>query len=263
MRLQDKVAVITGAGSGIGRRTAERFASEGARVVVADVNVSGGDETVAKIRQSGGDAIFVEANVTQSESVKALMDRAASWGGRLNILFNNAGIGPPTDARAVDLPEDEWDRILGVNLRGVYICSKYGIPRIIESGGGSVINSASIAGLRANSTIPSTGYTVSKTWVIGLTRQIAVDYAKFQVRANAICPGPIDTPILDPFMTDAFIKNRFSKGVPLGRMGTPDDIANLVLFLASDESSWMTGSIITIDGGITAGGRPAREQEEG
>jgi NAD(P)-dependent dehydrogenase (short-subunit alcohol dehydrogenase family) len=253
MRLPDKVALITGAGSGIGRRTAERFAAEGARVVVADVNLDDGKNTVEGIKQAGGSALFVEANVTQSESVKSMLEQAVNWGGRLDILFNNAGVGGPTDRPVTELPEEVWDHRLGVNLRGVFLCSKYAIPYLIQNGGGAIINSSSVAGLRGNTRVPSTAYTVSKTGVIGLTLQLAVDYARHQVRVNAICPGPILTPILDPYMKDPVLRERFISGIPLGRMGSTDDIANLVLFLASDESSWMTGSIITIDGGVTAG----------
>jgi NAD(P)-dependent dehydrogenase (short-subunit alcohol dehydrogenase family) len=252
VRLEKKVAVITGGVGGMGLATARRFLSAGARVVLADLSPDG-RTLVDQLRKDGGDVLFVQADVTSSEDVQGLMEAANSWGGQIDVLFNNAGIGPPTDMKVTEIAEEVWDQIMGVNLTGVFLCCKYGIPYMVDRGGGSVINTASIAGLRANTALPCTAYTVSKAGVIALTKQCAVDYAAYHVRVNAVCPGPINTPILAPFMGDAEVRERFSSKVPLGRIGEPTDVASLVLFLASEESSWITGSAVTIDGGITAG----------
>jgi NAD(P)-dependent dehydrogenase (short-subunit alcohol dehydrogenase family) len=253
MRLAGKVATITGGGGGIGRATALRFCAEGARVVVGDVDEQAGARTVEAIEAAGGEALFLRVDVTQPDKTAEFMRRASDWGGGLDVLFNNAGIGPPSDTTVTEITEEAWHAILGVNLTGVFLCSKYGIPHLVARGGGSVVNTSSIAGIKANTAIPSTAYTVSKAGVAALTKQCAVDFASAGVRVNAICPGPIDTPILDPFMSDPRIKRRFSAEVPLGRIGQPDDVASLVLFLASSEAAWITGATIAIDGGITAG----------
>jgi NAD(P)-dependent dehydrogenase (short-subunit alcohol dehydrogenase family) len=252
VRLDNKVAVITGGTGGMGLATARRFLAAGARVVLADIN-SGGAGVAEELRRDGGDAVFVQADVTSPQDVQRLMAEARSWGGQIDVLFNNAGIGPPTDLKVTDIAEEAWNQILAVNLTGVFLCCKYGIPYLVEQGGGSVVNTASIAGLRANTALPSTAYTVSKAGVIALTRQCATDYAAQHVRVNAVCPGPIDTAIIAPYMTDPGVRERFSAKVPLGRIGQPTDVASLVLFLASEESSWITGSAMVIDGGITAG----------
>jgi NAD(P)-dependent dehydrogenase (short-subunit alcohol dehydrogenase family) len=252
MHLQEKVAVITGAGSGIGRGVALRFAAEGAKVVVSDVNRQGLEETCEQLRGEDREVHMVVADVSDVAQVQQLMHEAVEAFGKLDILFNNAGIGPPSDDIVTKLPEAIWDLVLNINLRGTFLCCKYGLPHLIANGGGAVVNVASVVGLRANRNIPSTAYTVSKAGVIALTRQLAADYARYQVRVNAICPGPIRTPILAPHLTDDEAERRFRERVPLGRMGTVDDVANLVLFLSGDESTWMTGSIITIDGGVTA-----------
>src|SRR5579875_1804155 len=236
----------------MGQAAARRFLSAGARVVLADIRQAGG-QVADQIRRDGGQAVFVQADVTSPQDVQQLMEEAHSWGGHIDVLFNNAGIGPPTEKRVTEMPEEVWNQVLAVNLTGVFLCSKYGIPYLVDRGGGSVINTASIAGLRANTALPSTAYTVSKAGVIALTKQCAVDYAAYHVRVNAICPGPIDTPIIAPFMSDPEVKERFSSKVPLGRIGEPADVASLVLFLASEESSWITGSAVVIDGGLTAG----------
>jgi NAD(P)-dependent dehydrogenase (short-subunit alcohol dehydrogenase family) len=252
VRLDNKVAVITGGTGGMGLATARRFLSAGARVVLADIDPDGA-RVADELTRDGGDAVFVQADVTSPQDVQRLMAAAQSWGGQLDVLFNNAGIGPPTDLKVTDIAEDAWNQILAVNLTGVFLCCKYGIPYLVEGGGGAVVNTASIAGLRANTALPSTAYTVSKAGVIALTRQCAVDYAAQHVRVNAVCPGPIDTAIIAPYMTDPEVRERFSAKVPLGRIGQPTDVASLVLFLASEESSWITGSAMVIDGGITAG----------
>jgi len=252
VRLDNKVAVITGGTGGMGLATTRRFLDAGARVVLADIDADGA-LVAGDLRRDGGDAMFVQADVTSPPDVRRLMAEAHSWGGQIDVLFNNAGIGPPTDLTVTEIAEEAWNQILAVNLTGVFLCCKYGIPYLVDRGGGSVVNTASIAGLRANTALPSTAYTVSKAGVIALTRQCAVDYAAAHVRVNAVCPGPIDTAIIAPYMTDPVVRDRFNSKVPLGRIGQPTDVASLVLFLASDESSWITGSAMVIDGGITAG----------
>jgi NAD(P)-dependent dehydrogenase (short-subunit alcohol dehydrogenase family) len=252
VRLDNKVAVITGGIGGMGLATARRFLSAGARVVLADI-AQDGARVADELSRDGGDAVFVPADVTSPQDVQRLMAEAQSWGGQIDVLFNNAGIGPPSDLKVTEIAEEAWNQILAVNLTGVFLCCKYGIPYLVERGGGAVVNTASIAGLRANTALPSTAYTVSKAGVIALTRQCAVDYAAQHVRVNAVCPGPIDTAIIAPYMTDPEVRERFSAKVPIGRIGQPTDVASLVLFLASDESSWITGSAMVIDGGITAG----------
>ncbi len=249
MRLDNKVAVVTG---GMGLATTRRFLDAGARVVLADINPEGAG-VADELRRDGGDAVFVQADVTSPRDVQRLMAAAHSWGGRIDVLFNNAGIGPPADLTVTEIAEEARNQILVVDLTGVFLCCKYGIPYLVERGGGSVVNTASIAGLRANTALPSTAYTVSKAGVIALTRQCAVDYAAAHVRVNAVCPGPIDTAIIAPYMTDPVVRERFNAKVPLGRIGQPADVASLVLFLASEESSWITGAAMVIDGGITAG----------
>ena len=251
-RLAGKVALITGAGSGQGRAAARLFAKEGAKVVVTDVAIKGGEETVGLVRADGGEASFIAMDVSKAAQVQRGVELAVQTYGRLHILYNNAAIwNPRLDNRVVELEEEAWDTILAVNLKGVYLCCKYGIPELIRAGGGSVINTASIAGL-VSSGQPSHSYSASKGGVISLTRAMAIAYAKDQVRVNVICPGGVDTPMIAPLMADEQARQRAATMHPIGRMGTPEDIAHLALYLASDESSWVTGSVFTIDGGYTA-----------
>jgi len=251
-RLVGKVALITGAGSGQGRAAARLFAKEGAKVVVTDVAIKGGEETVGLVRAEGGEASFIAMDVSKAAQVQRGVELAVQTYGRLHILYNNAAIwNPRLDNRVVELEEEAWDTILAVNLKGVYLCCKYGIPELIRAGGGSVINTASIAGL-VSSGQPSHTYSASKGGVISLTRAMAMAYAKDQVRVNVICPGGVDTPMIAPLMADEQARQRAATMHPIGRMGTPEDIASLALYLASDESSWVTGSVFTIDGGYTA-----------
>ena len=251
-RLAGKVALITGAGSGQGRAAARLFAKEGAKVVVTDVAIKGGEETVGLVRADGGEASFIAMDVSKAAQVQRGVELAVQTYGRLHILYNNAAIwNPRLDNRVVELEEEAWDTILAVNLKGVYLCCKYGIPELIRAGGGSVINTASIAGL-VSSGQPSHSYSASKGGVISLTRAMAMAYAKDLVRVNVICPGGVDTPMIAPLMADEQARQRAATMHPIGRMGTPEDIAHLALYLASDESSWVTGSVFTIDGGYTA-----------
>ena len=251
-RLAGKVALITGAGSGQGRAAARLFAKEGAKVVVTDVAIKGGEETVGLVRAEGGEASFIAMDVSKAAQVQRGVELAVQTYGRLHILYNNAAIwNPRLDNRVVELEEEAWDTILAVNLKGVYLCCKYGIPELSRAGGGSVINTASIAGL-VSSGQPSHSYSASKGGVISLTRAMAMAYAKDLVRVNVICPGGVDTPMIAPLMADEQARQRAATMHPIGRMGTPEDIAHLALYLASDESSWVTGSVFTIDGGYTA-----------
>jgi NAD(P)-dependent dehydrogenase (short-subunit alcohol dehydrogenase family) len=251
-RLAGKVALITGAGSGQGRAAAVLFAREGAKVVVVDVQVEGGNETVALVRAAGGQAVFCATDVSQASQVEAAVRFTVETYGGLHILYNNAAVLHRKDAYVTALEEEVWDRVIAVNLKGIYLACKYAIPEIITAGGGSIINTSSLAGLLGVGNVHA--YTAAKGGVIALTRAIAVAYAKQQVRCNVICPGAVDTPMMAHVLHGANPKLRegFERGHPLGRLGTPDDIAAMALYLASDESSWVTGAVFTIDGGFSA-----------
>jgi len=252
-KLEGKIALITGAASGMGATAAQLFAAEGARVIVNDVS-SAGEGVAEGIRTSGGDALYIRSDVSDTKQVQRMMARIAKVYGRLDVLYNNAGIGPPQDTKVHDLDEAVWDRVLSVNVRGMFLCSKYAIRLMLDKPrrGASIVNTASISGIIGNSTVHASAYTVSKGAVMALTRQIAVSYAAEGIRCNAVCPGPIETPILAPFFARPGIRRRFEKRVPLGRIGQPEDVARLALFLASDDSSFMTGSFVVIDGGVTS-----------
>ncbi len=252
MRLRGKVAIITGVSSGMGRQAALTFAREGAHVIGCDVNEASGGETADMVRHAGGDMSYVPADVSVEVEVASLVQYGIDRYGKLDILYNNAGIGPPSDGVATELPLDIFESVMRVNVTGTFLCSKHAIPHLVRNGGGSVINIASIAGLVGGEVLPATAYGTSKAAVIGLTKRLAVQFARHRVRVNAVCPGPIETPILEPFFADREIRRRFSQRIPIGRMGVPDDVVNLCVYLASDESSFLTGSVIVIDGGITS-----------
>jgi NAD(P)-dependent dehydrogenase (short-subunit alcohol dehydrogenase family) len=253
-RLDGKRTLITGAASGMGATAAALFASEGALVALLDVS-DDGEQVASGIRDSGGEAFFVRADVTDGAAVERTVAATVDRFGGLDVLYNNAGIGPPDDALIHELDESVWDRVMNVNVRGMYLCSRYGVAAMLSAPGprsASIVNTASIAGLVGNSTVPASAYTVSKGAVMALTKQLAVSYAGEGIRCNAMCPGPIETPILAPFFAEPGVRERFESRIPLGRMGTPEDVARLALYLASDESSFVTGALIVIDGGITA-----------
>jgi NAD(P)-dependent dehydrogenase (short-subunit alcohol dehydrogenase family) len=252
MRLNEKVAIITGGGRGIGFAAASAFAEEGAKVVLADIDAELGRQAEKALRAEGADATFVETDVSRSEDVQRLVARTRELHARLDVLYNNASVFlGKADGAVTDLAEETWDRVLGVNLRGVFLCCKYAVPLIVESGGGSVINTSSSAGVMG---IPGCdAYTATKGATIALTRSMAVEFGPQKVRVNCIAPAGVDTEMLRESSLDdpAFDESGFLRKAPLGRYGSPREIANLAVFLASDESSYVTGAILRADGGIT------------
>ena len=247
-RLKDKVAIITGGGSGIGRATCLLFAREGAKVVVADYIAEGGNETVRQISAADGQAVFVQADVSKSADVRNMIGAAVRNYGRVDILFNNAGIeGPST--KLANLKEEDWDRVIAIDLTSVYLGMKYVIPEMIKQGGGVILSTASVAGLVGFQ--GSGAYAAAKAGVINLTRLAALEYADKNIRVNCICPGVIETPMVERVMGGR-PRERIVRSEPIGRLGRPEDIANAALFLASDESSFATGAPFIIDGGYVA-----------
>ncbi len=252
MRLRDKVALITGAGRGMGRLAALTFAREGARVIAADVSANAGEETVAQISGAGGQAAFVAADVSKEDQVRAMVRGGIERFGRLDVLYNNAGIFPEQDGSVVDVEEAVWDHVMAVNLKGIYLCCKHAIPALLRAGGGSIINVASFVAL-VGCTVPQDAYTASKGGVIALTKSLAVQFGPRQIRTNAIAPGPIETPLLMSWLlNNPEAKQRRLTRIPMGRFGRPEDVVSMALYLASDESAWVNGSVMVVDGGITS-----------
>ena len=251
MRLEGKVAIITGAGSGMGRVAALMFAAEGARVVVAEFDERSGAETVAEVTAGGGIASFVRADVSSEADAKAMVDHAISTYGRLDVLYNNAGVMPEADHSVVDTDVATWDKVMAVNVRGVFLGCKYAIPAMVERGSGSVINISSFVALLGCS-VPQDAYTASKGAVLSLTRSLAVQFGPSGVRSNAICPGPVETPMLmDWLLKDEAAKRLRLARNPTGRFGKPEEIVAMAVYLASDESRWTNGASLVVDGGIT------------
>ena len=249
-RLAGKVAVITGAGSGIGRATAILFAREGAAVLVADVAEGGGQETMAAITGAGGEAAFLRTDVAHAEQVRAMVQTAVDRFGTINVLYNNAGIAGESRWLAQS-NEENWHRVIAVNLTGVYLGMRYAIPIMMERGGGSIISTASVAGMVGWR--QAAAYSAAKAGVINLTRTAALEYARFGIRVNCICPGVIRTPLLDSVQgADEPSQSRLLSMQPMPRLGEPDDIAYMALYLASDESKFVTGAAMVVDGGYTA-----------
>ncbi len=250
-RLAGKVVIITGAATGIGRAAAELFADEGARLVVADYAEEAGRATVAAIEAGGGEAAFVAADVSDEPQVAAMVEFAVSTYGGLDVLYNNAGIFPADDGGATETSVSTWDRVMDVNLKGVWLGCKHGIPAMIATGGGSIVNVASFVAHMGAAT-PQIAYTASKGGVLSLTREVAVEHARSGIRANALCPGPVETPLLAELMSDPDRRARRLVHIPMGRLGRAEELAKAALFLASDDSSFMTGASLLVDGGITA-----------
>jgi NAD(P)-dependent dehydrogenase (short-subunit alcohol dehydrogenase family) len=251
MRLEGKVSIITGAGSGMGRVAAQLFAAQGALVVVAEYSETAGAETVDLVRHAGGEATFVRTDVSSEADAKAMVDHALSAYGRLDCLYNNAGVMPEADHSVVDTDVATWDAVMAVNVRGVYLGCKYAIPAMIDGGGGSIINIASFVAILGCS-VPQDAYTASKGAVLSLTRSLAVQFGPSGIRTNAICPGPVETPLLmDWLLKDEAAKKLRLARNPSGRFGKPEEIVQMAVYLASDESRWTNGASLVVDGGIT------------
>ena len=251
MRLEDKVAVITGTAAGIGRASALRFAAEGAAIVGADVSADANGETAALVRQAGGRMVSTTVDVTEPESVEALFALAESEFGRVDVVFNNAGVMLPGDGDATDTPDDVIDRTLAINVKGVLHGCRFGIPALRRSGGGSIVNTASFVA-SVGAAAPQVAYTASKGAVLSLTRELAVVHAREGIRVNALSPGPLETELLMSLLDTGEKRQRRLVHVPMGRFGRADEMADAALFLAGDESSFMTGGNLVIDGGLTA-----------
>ncbi|MDE1976545.1 MAG: glucose 1-dehydrogenase [Elusimicrobia bacterium] len=251
-RLQGKICLITGAGSGMGRAAALRFCAEGARVFACDWKKDALEETAALARKNGGDIAVLAGDVSKEAEVRRAVEAVVKSFGALHVLYNNAGIFPDDDHSVVNTDEKVWDKVYAVNVKGVYLMCKYAIPEIIKAGGGSVINVASFVAL-VGCSVPQDAYTASKGAVIALTKSLAVQFGPKGVRSNAICPGPIETPLLmDWLLKEPREKAKRINRIPMGRFGKSEDIVNLALYLASDEAAWTNGAALVADGGITA-----------
>ena len=249
-RLEGKVALVTGASSGIGRAAALAFSREGAKVVTADVDVEGGMETVRTIQDAGGEAVFVRSDVSKAAEVEALISKSVETYGRLDCAYNNAGI-EGTMGPTADCTEENWDRVIGTNLKGMWLCMKYEIPEMLTRGSGAIVNVSSIAGLVGIQGRPA--YAASKHGVAGLTKAAALEYAQAGIRINAVCPGIIRTPMLErPLAQRPELEATLIAQVPVGRIGTPEEIAEAVVWLCSDAASFVTGHTMMVDGGYVA-----------
>jgi NAD(P)-dependent dehydrogenase (short-subunit alcohol dehydrogenase family) len=249
LKLQGKVVLVTGAGSGIGRGTALLFAAEGAKVAAVDVNQEPGEETVRLIRADGGDATFVQCDVANVQEVTAMVQKTVETYGRLDCAFNNAGIAG-LNTPVVEYDEEVWDRVVAINLKGVWLCMKAEIPQMLKQGGGAIVNTASVAGHIG--TAGATGYTASKHGVVGLTKTVALEYAKAGIRINAISPGAIHTDMIDKLITEYPQMKKFYEDVhPIGRIGRIEEVAGAVVWLCSPWASFMIGHSMIIDGGLT------------
>jgi NAD(P)-dependent dehydrogenase (short-subunit alcohol dehydrogenase family) len=246
MRLQDKVALITGGGSGIGKASCVAFAREGAKVVVVDLKKETAEATAKEV---GG--IAFAADVSKASDAEGMVKFAEETYGRLDIIFNNAGVFFDDDGSVTETSEETWDRVININLKGVFLGCKYAIPALLRAGGGSIINTASFVAI-VGAAVPQIAYTASKGGVLSMTREIAVEFARKNIRANALCPGPVETPLLQELLADPARRQRRLVHIPPGRFARAEEMANAALFLASDESSYVNGATFLVDGGITA-----------
>jgi NAD(P)-dependent dehydrogenase (short-subunit alcohol dehydrogenase family) len=266
-RLDGKVAVITGAAAGLGAEAARLFAREGAAVVVNDVNAAAGEQVAAEIRAAGGMAQFISGDVRSTPEVERLYAEAKRAFGKVNVLYNNAGVSPGDDDGVVNTSDEIWDLVLDINVKGVARCCRAGIPHLRDAGGGSIINVASFVATLGAAT-PQIAYTASKGAVLAMTREIAIIHARENIRANALSPGPVRTALLEKFLSTEEKRQRRLVHIPMGRFGEAREIAQAALFLASDESSYITGADFRVDGGITAAyvtpeGPPRRAEPSG
>jgi NAD(P)-dependent dehydrogenase (short-subunit alcohol dehydrogenase family) len=250
MRLADKVALITGGGSGIGKASSLLFAKEGAQVVVVDLKLDTAEATVDEIQKAGGDAKAFAADVSKAKDAEAMVRFAEESYGKLNVVFNNAGIFHPDDDSVTNTSEAIWDMVINVNLKGVFLGCQYAIPALLRAGGGSIINTASFVAIMG-AAAPQIAYTASKGGVLAMTREIAVEFARKNIRANSLCPGPVETPLLAALLSDPARRNRRLVHIPMGRFARAEEMANAALFLASDESSFITATSFLVDGGIS------------
>jgi NAD(P)-dependent dehydrogenase (short-subunit alcohol dehydrogenase family) len=248
--VQGKIALVTGGGSGIGRATALKLAKEGAKVMIADYVPEGGERTVRMIEEAGGEASFVAADVSVTKQVEAMVAKTIASYGRIDCAFNNAGIEGRM-ANTVECTEETWDRTIAINLKGVWLCMKYEIPQMLKQGGGTIVNTASIAGLVGFEGLPA--YNASKGGVVQLTRTAALEFATKNIRVNCVCPGVIRTPMVERLLDNrSFTEEQLNAGEPVGRMGKPEEIAEGVLWLLSDASSFVTGHPLVVDGAWVA-----------
>ena len=250
MRLAGKRAFVSGAGGGIGEAAALKFAREGARVICADIRGEAAAASARRIGEMGGEAVAVSGDIADPVACRGLIDEGASALGGLDIMFNNAGVVLPED-KGLDTPVEIWERTIAVNLTGVFLACRYGIPHLLESGGGAVVNNASVVAL-VGSAYPQLAYTAAKGGVVAITRELAIVYARKAIRFNSICPGPVDTSMVRAFIKEEANWQLRRPYMPMGRLGTVEEVANLVAFLACDEASYITGAAYAIDGGISA-----------
>jgi NAD(P)-dependent dehydrogenase (short-subunit alcohol dehydrogenase family) len=249
-KLVGKVALVTGGASGIGRATALAFARESAKLIIADMNEDGGHQTVHMITEQGGEATFIRTDVSRAVEVQALISQAVATYGRLDCAHNNAGISGGGHALTAEYAEDTWHQVIAINLTGVWLCMKYEIPQMLQQGSGAIVNTASVAGLIGGRGLAA--YVASKHGVVGLTKTAALEYAQQGIRVNCVCPGVIQTPMTERGLSDPARRARIIASEPVGRVGTPEEIAEAVIWLCSDAASFVTGHTMTVDGGFVA-----------